>query len=102
LRQAAAERVIHDHKRNCVEDQKLEDEGDIYHYLTKPVKVRAMDRALKIKNQDLLNEVNYLVDECHLPLSQVAKRLKINYKRLRLIRGNFVQDADLAFQKYKP
>jgi hypothetical protein len=52
--------------------------------------------------KSLLDQVYYLVYDCHLPVTQVSKRLQISYPKLLRILKMKITDPEIAFNYRKP
>ena len=65
----------------------------------KPVSVKK--RKLKEMQKRKLAEAHYLLNECNVPLTKVAVRLKIKKHRLRRIYKKQIVDHDVAFGRVR-
>jgi hypothetical protein len=64
-------------------------------YLRNDSKKRLLKEARKIK----LAQALYLIKKCQVPVKAAAKRLRINYARLRWIVKDGIDDPEVAFRR---
>jgi hypothetical protein len=81
-----------------VENQAINDDS-AYETLKKVCKESSKKRRQKEHSKTLLLEIKRLKDEHQVPMKTIAKRLRINYRKLcRIIKLN-INDPEIAFKR---
>lgn len=76
---------MHDHQRNAIEEESKDERASFSQSLRKPLKESKKLRRIKEAKKNLFQEMKYLRDTCSVPMTSIAKRLKMKYEKLRRI-----------------
>jgi len=90
------ERVMHDHLRRQVDNRRRKRRTSPGEGLDGTGRTADRKRREKELRKSKLTEAHYLMHACDVPVNKVAKRLHINYDRLRSIKRQNVQDPEVA------